>query len=329
MSGDKGKRRSKQGSPAEGGSGARDARVSLPRALSKLGLCSRAQAVDAVRAGRVRVDGETVRDVAFRVDMRRDRIELDGERARAAVTRLLAALVAGAALAGCSRAQAVDTARTPVPVDPLRGDSARAVVDTAAPAPRRAEESLPAWVFADTSSLSLVAVISERRLYVLSRGKLRTWYDVAVGKDNHPTPTGNFTIHRLIWNPSWTPPDAEWARGKQPKGPKDPGNPMKAVKIFFKEPDYYIHGTGDIRSLGSAASHGCLRMHPESAARLAQQLMDESGVSWDWSRIKRLLHIGETKTVNLKRPIAMVVLPGEPVLEAGVSGAGAERAGAQ
>ena len=243
-------------------------------------------------------------------------------RVHTTLPRLLAAILASAALAGCSRAQGVDTASTPIPADPIRteprADSARVAIDSAAPAPRRAEESLPAWVLADTASLSLVAVISERRLYVLSRGKLRTWYDVAVGKDEHPTPTGNFTIRRLIWNPSWTPPDEEWARGKQPKGPKDPGNPMKAVKIFFKEPDYYIHGTGDLRSLGSAASHGCLRMHPESAARLAQQLMDESGVSWDWSRIKRVLHIGETKTVNLKRPIAIVVLPGEPVLEAGL-----------
>lgn len=90
MSGEKGKRRSKQGSPRAGDPGARDPRVSLPRALSKLGLCSRAQAADAVRAGRVRVDGETIRDAAFRVDMRRDRIELDGERARAAAHRYLA-----------------------------------------------------------------------------------------------------------------------------------------------------------------------------------------------------------------------------------------------
>ena len=250
-------------------------------------------------------------------------------RTRTATSRLLAAIGAGALLAGCSRAQVADTARTPAPVELPRAevlaDSARLAIDTAAPAPRRAEESLPAAVLADTAALSLVAVISERRLYVVSRGKLRTWYDVAVGKDNHPTPTGNFTIRRLIWNPSWTPPDAEWARGKEPKGPKDPGNPMKAVKIFFKEPDSYIHGTGDLRSLGSAASHGCLRMHPESAARLAQQLMDESGVSWDWSRIKRLLHVGETKTVNLKRPIAMVVVPGEPVLEAAADAVGATR----
>jgi 23S rRNA pseudouridine2605 synthase len=76
----KGKRRSTPGSAAD----ERQPRVSLPRALSKLGLCSRSQAMTAVQDGRVRVNGAVVREAAFRVDMDRDRIELDGERARAA-----------------------------------------------------------------------------------------------------------------------------------------------------------------------------------------------------------------------------------------------------
>ena len=89
-SADKGKRRSKLGSLHSAAADHRDPRVSLPRALSKLGLCSRSQAMDAVRQGRVRVGGDIVRDVGFRVDMRRDRIELDGERARAVSHRYLA-----------------------------------------------------------------------------------------------------------------------------------------------------------------------------------------------------------------------------------------------
>jgi 23S rRNA pseudouridine2605 synthase len=62
-------------------SGGRSAPVSLPRALSKLGLCSRAQAEVAVRAGRVTVNGIVRRDPTIRVDMDRDRIALDGEAA--------------------------------------------------------------------------------------------------------------------------------------------------------------------------------------------------------------------------------------------------------
>ncbi|WP_214477493.1 pseudouridine synthase [Mesorhizobium sp. dw_380] len=53
--------------------------VSLNRALSKLGLCSRTQAELLIAEGRVRVGGKVVRDPALRVDLNRDSIVVDGE----------------------------------------------------------------------------------------------------------------------------------------------------------------------------------------------------------------------------------------------------------
>ncbi|HEX2094495.1 MAG TPA: pseudouridine synthase [Longimicrobiaceae bacterium] len=61
----------------------RHPRVSLARALSKLGLCSRSRAQEMVGEGRVRVNGVVRRDPALRVDPDRDRIEVDGERVAA------------------------------------------------------------------------------------------------------------------------------------------------------------------------------------------------------------------------------------------------------
>ncbi|TPI22491.1 pseudouridine synthase [Mesorhizobium sp. B4-1-1] len=55
-------------------------KVSLARALSKLGFCSRTQAERFVAEGRVRVGGVTVRDALLRIDPGRDRITVDGER---------------------------------------------------------------------------------------------------------------------------------------------------------------------------------------------------------------------------------------------------------
>ena len=52
--------------------------VSLNRALSKLGLCSRKQAELLIAEGRVRVGGKVVRDPSLRVDLNRDRISVDG-----------------------------------------------------------------------------------------------------------------------------------------------------------------------------------------------------------------------------------------------------------
>lgn len=54
--------------------------VSLPRALSKLGHCSRTEGERLVRAGRVRVNGRVVRDVAARVDPGHDQIDVDDVR---------------------------------------------------------------------------------------------------------------------------------------------------------------------------------------------------------------------------------------------------------
>ncbi|PYR02524.1 MAG: pseudouridine synthase, partial [Acidobacteria bacterium] len=51
----------------------------LNRALSKLGIVSRSQATNAIRAGRVRVDGRLVADPAQLVVPERVRITIDGE----------------------------------------------------------------------------------------------------------------------------------------------------------------------------------------------------------------------------------------------------------
>jgi lipoprotein-anchoring transpeptidase ErfK/SrfK len=155
--------------------------------------------------------------------------------------------------------------------------------------------------------LELTANLTTRRLTVRREGELVKEYDVAVGQERYPTPTGLYNIQKIVWNPSWVPPDAAWAKGKSAKGPGHPANPMKMVKIFFREPDYYIHGTGDVESLGEAASHGCLRMEPDEAAELALLIMENAGQerSMDW--VKGLLHIGESRVVRLTTPTPLLV----------------------
>lgn len=61
-----------------------DPRVSLGRALSKLGTCSRSQAEPMIRAGQVSVNGTVRREPSFRVDLRADRIVVNGTVAKAA-----------------------------------------------------------------------------------------------------------------------------------------------------------------------------------------------------------------------------------------------------
>lgn len=170
---------------------------------------------------------------------------------------------------------------------------------------------------AGASETSLEAVLADRKLHVsLANGTVKT-YDVAIGTSAYPTPTGSFRISRIVWNPGWVPPNSKWARGKRARGPQDPGNPMKVAKIFFKEPDYYIHGTWHVESLGTAASHGCLRMHPDQVAELGAALMQAGGVSHDWEWVKRTLRVGSTRTINLKKPVRLTILAqrSQPVIQ--------------
>src|SRR5687767_5436174 len=68
------------------------------------------------------------------------------------------------------------------------------------------------------AQLILKASVSARTLVVQRGDSTLGTFAVAVGKDQYPTPTGNFRIKKLIWNPSWKPPPgAVWAKGKTAK----------------------------------------------------------------------------------------------------------------
>lgn len=83
---------------------------------------------------------------------------------------------------------------------------------------------------------------------------------------------------------------------------------MKTVELFFSEPDYYIHGTGDVESLGTAASHGCLRMSPTDVAEVARLVMESGGAEREESWFEKVMNNRETKTVTLSRPVRMSVV---------------------
>lgn len=109
-----------------------------------------------------------------------------------------------------------------------------------------------------SSRLHLVLNVAGNRLHVYEDGERTRSYTVSVGKRGHETPAGEYRIRQVIWNPWWHPPNSAWARGRKP-APPGPDNPMGRVKLNFA-PLLYIHGTEETQSLGSPASHGCVRM---------------------------------------------------------------------
>jgi hypothetical protein len=97
-------------------------------------------------------------------------------------------------------------------------------------------------------------------LRLFKRLKLVRTYPIAVGRQGLETPAGFYEIDDKQVNPSWHVPKSAWAgelAGRIiPPGPDDP---IKARWLgFFNGAG--IHGTTDTWSLGSAASHGCVRM---------------------------------------------------------------------
>ena len=163
------------------------------------------------------------------------------------------------------------------------------------------------WASAAAAELRLEVDLSERRLDAVVDGEVVESFVVAVGKNGNPTPEGAFKIRKVIWNPAWKPPDAKWARGKSAKPPGHPDNPMKIVKMFFKEPDYYIHGTGDEDSLGQAESHGCIRMHEQDVTRLAQLVMEHGGKPMPEPWYRRIFRRKTTKVVYLHAPVPIEI----------------------
>lgn len=161
----------------------------------------------------------------------------------------------------------------------------------------------------DVAAIRLEVSVSERQLRVFEGDEVVRSYPVAVGKAKYPTPRGRFAIRRMIWNPRWVPPDSEWAKDETAKEPGDPENPMGKVKIFFREPDYYIHGTDAEESLGRAASHGCVRMANSDAVELARLVMEHGGENRPPSWFKRIINfVRSTQEVRLSQPVPLRIV---------------------
>ena len=161
----------------------------------------------------------------------------------------------------------------------------------------------PAELADPSETLQLEVDLSERVLTVIEHGQATTTYDVTVGTAAHPTPRGEFAIDWIVWNPSWNPPNSDWARGKARIGP-GPDNPMGRVKMYFRDPAYYIHGTNRDDEIGEAASHGCVRMKNSDVIELAQLVMEHGGEVRSPNWFKRVINrFRDTREVTLGEPV--------------------------
>jgi hypothetical protein len=98
----------------------------------------------------------------------------------------------------------------------------------------------------------LVVSLQDRRLALLENGQVKRVYVVAVGKKSTPSPTGTFTIVSRVNNPTYSHGGKVVVPG--------PRNPVGTRWMGLSLKGYGIHGTNAPKSIGKAASHGCVRM---------------------------------------------------------------------
>ena len=98
----------------------------------------------------------------------------------------------------------------------------------------------------------IVVSLEDRKLALIENGAVEKIYTVAVGKASTPSPEGTFTIERRVANPTYHHNGKTVLPG--------PGNPVGTRWMGLSKPGYGIHGTNEPKSIGKAASHGCIRM---------------------------------------------------------------------
>jgi L,D-transpeptidase ErfK/SrfK len=118
---------------------------------------------------------------------------------------------------------------------------------------------------ADHASSRIVLVsLADRKLAVIEDGKVIARFSVAVGAATSPSPTGKFQIVNRVSNPTYYHPGTVISSGKD--------NPVGTRWIGLNHKGYGIHGTNAPKSVGHAASHGCIRLRNRDVERLFTML---------------------------------------------------------
>lgn len=145
------------------------------------------------------------------------------------------------------------------------------------------------------------------RMDLFKDGQLVRSYKIGIGYPEFPLPVGMRKAETLIFNPTWTPPDEPWVKGKIAPGKKvdagDALNPLGPIKIPIGSPSL-IHGGKNPARLGGFASHGCVGLTNDQVQQVALDLAQLTGTQVTAEDLKNYLkNKTETKNVRLSQPL--------------------------
>lgn len=114
----------------------------------------------------------------------------------------------------------------------------------------------------DAAGLTRTVLVSipDRKLAVLENGSVVAGFAISVGADDSPSPTGEFTIVNRVSNPAYYHEGVVIPAGK--------ANPVGTRWVGLSQKGYGIHGTNAPKSIGQAASHGCIRLRNRDMEKL-------------------------------------------------------------
>ena len=145
------------------------------------------------------------------------------------------------------------------------------------------------------------------RMDIFENGQLTKTYKVGIGYPEFPLPTGMRRAETIIFNPTWTPPDEPWVKGKFKPGRKveagSKDNPLGPIKIPIGLPSL-IHGGKQVAKLGTFASHGCVGLTNAQVQEFASLLATLGGSPLSADSVKMMnKQKAETKNYKLAAPV--------------------------
>ena len=116
----------------------------------------------------------------------------------------------------------------------------------------------------------IVINLAELRIYYFPTPDKVITFPIGTGKDGWETQTGTTQIVRKRKDPIWVVPPSILA--EEPNLPPSigpgPDDPLGAYALSLGWPNYAVHGTNIPDSVGTRASHGCIRLFPEDIEQL-------------------------------------------------------------
>jgi hypothetical protein len=125
---------------------------------------------------------------------------------------------------------------------------------------------------------AIVVRLQDFKLDLYEGSSVIKHYPVGVGALRFPTPPGAYYVRSKAVNPTWRNPGSGWSRGMPAYIGPGPRNPLGTRALRLDRGALVIHGTPQPWTIGTRASHGCIRMKRPDVEQLFDLVPEQTPV---------------------------------------------------